>query len=268
MPRGREKVLLAIAPGGVREDLNPAALPDGALLASNNWLTRRGVGAPRPGYELLGSALAAGDRIIGFGSRGSPAGTTAFVVHTLTVAKDVKDNSYYCKTTAMPGVFKISTTVAEGLNKKLDDLRNKKLFDFGWSDPQKLEVRDGEVRLVIEKQKEKWVRADQGNKELPSEKVQSLIDNLRNLSSKAFTADEAAAQAKYGLGKPVAEAKVTSDEGKRVERVLVAAGPESKYYTARDNEPATYEIEKTAYEDFQKALRELKDAPPPPPAKK
>jgi hypothetical protein len=192
--------------------------------------------------------------------------------HTLTIAKDAKENTYYCKTTAMPGIFKISSTVAEGLTKKLDDLRNKKLFDFGWSDPQKLEVRDGEVRMVIEKKKEKdqdkWFRTDAGNKELPSDKVQSLIDNLRNMSAKSFPSDDAAAQSKYGLSKPAAEAKVTSDEGKRVERVLIAAGPESKYFAARENEPTTYEIEKSAYEDFQKAVTGLKDAPPPAAEKK
>ena len=109
MPRGREKVLLAIAPGGVREDLNPAALPDGALLASNNWLTRRGVGAPRPGYELLGSALAAGDRIIGFGSRGSPAGTTVFVVHTITTAYRWDGTSF----TAITGTWTTSTAAQQ-----------------------------------------------------------------------------------------------------------------------------------------------------------
>ena len=188
-------------------------------------------------------------------------------VHKLTIGKD-KDSNYYASTTAMPGVFKIASSVADALNKKLEDLRNKKLFDFGWNDPQKLEVRDGEVRLTIEKKGDKWLRADAGNRELPSDKVQTLIDNLRNLSSKTFTADEAPAQAKYGLSKPVADAKVTSDDGKRVERVLIASGPESKYYAARENEPATYEIEKTSYEDYQKAITALKDAPPPAPEKK
>lgn len=191
-------------------------------------------------------------------------------VHTLTVGKQGKDKdiTYYAKSSDMPGVFKIANTVAEGLNKKLDDLRNKKLFDFGWNDPQKIEVRDGDLRMTVEKKGDKWQRSDAGNKELPSDKVQTLIDNLRNLSSKAFTADEAAAQAKYGLSKPVAEAKVTADDGKRIERVLVAAGPESKFYAARENEPATYEIEKTSYDDFQKTLKELKDAPAPEAKKK
>lgn len=98
MPRGAEKLALTITPGGVREDLNPAAIPEGSLLASNNWLTRRGVGGPRPGYDQLGSTLVAADRIIGFGSRGSPGGTTAFVVHTITAAYNWDGTSYTAKT--------------------------------------------------------------------------------------------------------------------------------------------------------------------------
>src|SRR3990167_1544908 len=105
MPRGMEKLPLLIAPGGVREDLNPAALPDGTLLASANFLTRRGVGGPRPGYLQLGSTLAAADRIIGFGTRGSPAATTIFVVHTLTAAYRWDGTSF----TAITGTWAAST---------------------------------------------------------------------------------------------------------------------------------------------------------------
>jgi len=106
MPRGTEKLPLTITPGGVREDLNPAAIPEGSLLASNNWLTRRGVGGPRPGYEQLGTTLAAGDRILGFGTRGSPAGTTEFVVHTLTAGYEWDGSSF----TAITGTW--TTSVA------------------------------------------------------------------------------------------------------------------------------------------------------------
>ena len=86
MPRGRQKLPLPIFPGGVREDINPAAIPDGGLLDSENWLTRQGIGRPRPGYVLVGSQLAAADRTMGFGFRGSVGTETAVVVHTLTTA--------------------------------------------------------------------------------------------------------------------------------------------------------------------------------------
>lgn len=88
MPRGIKKELYNISPGGVREDVNPLTIPDGHLLSSLNWLTRRGRGTPRPGYAQVGTQLAAADRIIGIGFRGSPLDGNNVVLHTLTAAYD------------------------------------------------------------------------------------------------------------------------------------------------------------------------------------
>ena len=41
----------------------------------------------------------------------------------------------------MEGVYKIASDVGDGLDKSLDDFRNKKLFDFGFSDPSKVEIK-------------------------------------------------------------------------------------------------------------------------------
>jgi hypothetical protein len=160
--------------------------------------------------------------------------TDAAGAYTLTIAKEPekasdKDKSssttqnYYAKSSALPGVFRISSTLPDALNKSLDTLRNKKLFDFGFSDPQKLEMRDGDTSMVIEKKGDKWVRSDAGSKELPSDKVQALVDDLRNLTAKEFTSDDAAAQSKYGLDKPKVEARVTSGDGKTTERVVMSS---------------------------------------------
>lgn len=65
MPRGRTKLIYNSSPGGIRGDLNPATIPDGEWLSSSNWLSRRGVGVPRPGYAQLGSTMASADAIIG-----------------------------------------------------------------------------------------------------------------------------------------------------------------------------------------------------------
>jgi hypothetical protein len=84
MSRGTIKHLMNVVPGGIREDLNPAAIPDGEYLASNNWITRNSVGRPRPGYTQAASALDAGDAIMGIGFRGSRLASDNIVLHTLT----------------------------------------------------------------------------------------------------------------------------------------------------------------------------------------
>ena len=51
--------------------------------------------------------------------------------HTLTIASS--GDLYYAKSSDQPGVYEISSTTAESLDKNIDDLRNKKLFDFGFA---------------------------------------------------------------------------------------------------------------------------------------
>lgn len=75
---------LHVSPGGVRADVNPALVPDGWIADSNNWVTRNGEGQPRPGYDVVGSQVAAADRITGIAFRGPSSGADEVVLHTLT----------------------------------------------------------------------------------------------------------------------------------------------------------------------------------------
>src|SRR5215831_1084515 len=90
MPRGTKKDVLPSAPGGVREDLNPAQIPDGAWLSGNNWLCRSAVGQPRPGHTGL-ATMVSGDRVIGMGHRGTYQNDANLIVHTLTKAYSYPD---------------------------------------------------------------------------------------------------------------------------------------------------------------------------------
>jgi hypothetical protein len=46
--------------------------------------------------------------------------------------RKTKENDYYAKSSIVEGIHKVTSTVGEGLDKGMDDLRNKKLFDFGF----------------------------------------------------------------------------------------------------------------------------------------
>lgn len=106
MPRGSTKLVLPISPGGVREDVGPASLPDGTLLSASNFLTRQGLGRPRPGYVELGT-IASGTTVTGLGVRGSTFTSSVFVAHTLTTA-NVWDGSSF---SAITGTWTTSTAL-------------------------------------------------------------------------------------------------------------------------------------------------------------
>jgi hypothetical protein len=170
---------------------------------------------------------------------------------TLEVRRD-KDKNVYAKSSAVEGVFKVNADLADALDKGLDDFRNKKLFDFGFSDPNKVDVNG----TVYTKSGDKWMA---GAKTMDNTSVQNLIDKLRDLSATKF--------AEAGGGANVFEATVTSNDSKRVEKVIVSK-PGDKYFAQRENEPSIYELDAQAVSDLQKAASDVKEAAPPAPAKK
>ena len=176
--------------------------------------------------------------------------------HTLTIAKDSDDN-YFAKSSDLEGgVYEVSSTMAEGLDKKLEDFRNKKLFDFGFKEIAKLELRDGDTRVVVEKKEDKWRLTSEDERELDSGKVQAAIDKLRNLTATSFTSDDESDLDKYGLSSPAIEAKVATTEGSGDE-VMISSPDEDLVYAARVGQPSTYEVEKSAVEAVQQAIKEL-----------
>lgn len=96
MPRGRNKLIYNSFPGGVRGDLNPAVIPDGQWLSSQNWLVRNGVGIPRPGYSQIGSTVAAADAVTGIFIPQS----RAYFNHEANMIVHTKTKAYYWDTSS------------------------------------------------------------------------------------------------------------------------------------------------------------------------
>lgn len=164
---------------------------------------------------------------------------------TLEVRKD-KDKNYYAKSSVIQGEFKVASDTGDGLDKGLDDFRNKKVFDFGFSDPGKVEIKGA----TYTKEGDKW---KSGSKNMDNTSVQNLIDKLRDLSATKFP--------EKGGGTPVLQATVTSNSGKRVEKVTITKQGD-QYFAQRENEPSIYELDAKAVDDLQKAAADIKEAAP------
>lgn len=192
----------------------------------------------------------------GAGSRVATAAVTDSAgTQTLEVRK--KGDEYYARSSAVQGTFKVAADLGEALNKTLDDFRNKKLFDFGFSDPSAIEIRDGAKSYSFRKSGEKWTF---GGKTADSVGVQSLVDKLRELSAIRFMESPVSAP-------PILELTVTSDSGKRVEKVSVSKVGD-RFLATRAAEPTVYELDGKAVEELQRAAADVKEPPPPAPAKK
>lgn len=173
--------------------------------------------------------------------------------HVLVVAKGEGDK-YYAKSSDLDGVYEVGATLAESLGKELNDLRNKKPFDFGFTTVKSLKVRDGETASSFERVDDKWLLASDNGREMSAGLVQTLIDSLRNLTAVSFPPEDGAG---YGLDAPQIEAEVLLDEEAAVpEKVFISSLSADRVYAQRDGESAVYEIEKAPAEEIRRALED------------
>ena len=181
----------------------------------------------------------------------SVAVTDAGGAQTMEVRRD-KDKNVFAKSSAVEGLYKVNADLADALEKGVDDFRNKKLFDFGFSDPSVVDVKG----TAYTKAADKWTA---NGKTMDNGSVQNLIDKLRDLAATKF--------AEKGGGDPVLAVSVVSNSGKRNEKVSISRQG-TQYFAQRDGEPSIYELDSKVVEDLQKAASEVKEAPPESPKKK
>ena len=165
--------------------------------------------------------------------------TDARGAYQLEVRKG-KDNAVYAKSSAVEGVFKTSADLGDVLAKKLDDFRNKKVFEFGFTEPAAVTVKqDGQV-YAFTKSGADWKK---DGKNVDAAQVQQLIDRLRDLSATKF--------AETAAGAVVAEYTVAK------EQVTVAKQGET-YLARRGNEPEVFVLDAAAVNELKSLAAAVK----------
>jgi hypothetical protein len=192
----------------------------------------------------------------------SPSGTQELEIRNAVSKTDAKNRDkkdkvaetapakYYAKSSVVSGVYKISETLATSLDKSVDDFRDKKLFDFNYPDPDKIEIHDGAHSYFLTRSGSDWWGPD--SKKIDPATVQPLVDALRNLSATKFPDS--------GFSSSTLEITVSSNGGKRTEKVLISKNAD-RYIAERDAEPALYELSPSSITDLQKCAAALKPAP-------
>jgi len=167
----------------------------------------------------------------------------------LQIRKNKDD--YYAKSTVVPGIYKVSSDLGKELDKTVDDFRNKKLFDFGFNDPGKIQMHANGKSFDFQKGGDDWFS---NGKKMDSTSIQSFVDKLRDLAATKFLDTPS-------LGASTADITVVSNSGKLTEKVLIAKQG-SDYVAQRQNEPAIYGLDNKTVDDLVQAASDVKPAPP------
>lgn len=183
--------------------------------------------------------------------------TGASGTQDLEIRKTKDKDDYYAKSSAVAGAFKVPASVGTGVNKSLDDLRNKKLFDFGFEEPNKIEIHDGTKAYYLMRSNSDWFGAD--GKKLDVDTVDSLLGDLRDLAAVSFVDS--------GFAAPQIEITVSSEDNKRLEKISISKSGDN-YIAKRENEPSLYQLTSASISDIESAAAAIKPLAPPAPAQK
>jgi hypothetical protein len=201
--------------------------------------------------DLNGSEKDAADNASAF-AKAAPVATAKVTSDSGTEELQVRKSkdTYYAKSSVVEGVYKVDSSLGQALDKKLDDFRNKSLFDFGYSDPSKIEMHSGSAAYFLTKGGADWWS---NGKKMDSGSVESLIGDLRDLSASKFVDS--------GFASPTIDLTVTSPDAKRVEKVSIAKSGDG-FVAKRENDPTLYYLEPGPVDALQKAAGDLKPAAP------
>ena len=159
---------------------------------------------------------------------------------------------YYARSALAGGVYKVSSELGKELEKTVEDFRNKKVFDFGFSDPTKFELTGTLGEKTYVRSGTDWKL---GNQVMDAGTVQAFIDKVRDVAATKF--------ASSGFATPEFGIAVTSNDGKRVERVEFAKAADG-YLARRGAEPALYQLDSKAVNDILDASKSIKPSTPAP----
>ena len=156
---------------------------------------------------------------------------------TLEIRKGKDD--CYAKSSTLDGIYKANKDLCDGMDKTLESYRNKKLFDFAFNDPSKIEFKDGAKDATYERTKDGWVS---GGKTMDAVAVQNLIDKLRDASASKLVDS--------GFTTPIVEIGVTA--GKLNEKVRISSANDM-FFAQREGDSTTYQVEPNVVGDLRTA---------------
>lgn len=159
--------------------------------------------------------------------------------------RKTKENTYLAKASGAAGIYAVSDQLATSLDKAADDFRNKKLFDFGHDDIERVEFKKDGKSTLVEKKGEDWML---GGKKADATTVAPVIDQLRVMQGMNF--------AKNTAGVANVEIGVKAKSAKSPEKVLVSAKGNFRY-ARREGEATEYELDPKVLSDLEAALQAI-----------
>jgi hypothetical protein len=180
----------------------------------------------------------------------------------------------YALTSQSNKIISFEGTLLADLDKKPDELRDKKAADFYSWEVDRISVKAGGLTLAAVKEKaqdgDKWFLETPSKEPADGTKVEALIRKIEGLEAAEFI-DDPGSLARYGLEKPAAEIRIrTKDVDNKTKEIGLLVGNEdaAKKQVVVKNAGLDYlfRVDASFLQDLPKETKDWKAEPPKPEA--
>lgn len=171
-------------------------------------------------------------------------------------------NAAYIQRNAETNILLTGAAFRTSVDKKLDDLRERRLFDFEDDDVRWFEIRRGEARVRLERDADAaWQMLEPGGFGVDEGAVRTFLSSLRALRVATFVADEPASVDEFGLGTPPLEIAFATGNDAATVRTVQFGGEkaETEIYARTADSQAVYTVNDWAFRNLDKSPRDLRD---------
>ena len=170
----------------------------------------------------------------------------------------------YVRTTAKPAVMLTSSAFPSGMQKTLDQLRDRDLMKFKVDDVTRFTLaKDNGELIEIERDGEKWRMVKPQAALADSGQVRELLGTLVNAKVADFISDAPANVSQYGLEKPHLTVSVYTGKGGAQESLLVGFRQSEQgkdgVYVRRGERVPVYTVHQYVTSGLDKSVLDLRD---------
>lgn len=175
---------------------------------------------------------------------------------SLEIRKSKDD--YYAQSSAVPGAWKVDSSLATAVDRSADTYRNKQLFNFAYAEPIGIQYHSGSTSLNLMRSGSDWLS---NGRKMDADSVAAVVTALRSLAASRFVDS--------GYTNPDIDLTVVSSGGRQIEKVHFQKTSDGAI-ARRDDGPGLYFLDATTMNGLESAISGVKPAAPPqnPPKKK
>lgn len=155
-------------------------------------------------------------------------------------------------------VFTINQTVKNTFNKKLFDIRDKKILHFQRADVQQIAVKNAYGQFEFEKINASDWKFTTINRPADNTKISSILSKLENNRIKEFVDEEGIQLKKYGLDKPAYHVELQLGPEKGQKRLFVSKAIDKKYYARDESRRPIFEVDSFLVKDLNQKMSDFR----------